>query len=300
MSALPSYPGRPGHHRPEYSNNEPAELAGSDIPAELSGDAPPPSSSQPGGVGVGVGAGPVSPQTHDATARQDFFPPPPPGPPTVSSPSWTPATGHAGQQQGGGAQEYYPPPPPGPPPNHHHQQQHQYQAYVPADQKLPPPSPLSPEDYDAPPPSYAEEFGDGPPLTTAGAHDADAKTSLPPPPGPPKLPPRPVSSGMYFPPPPASPSQAHKPGAGAGVGEGLAGKHGGAAAATSGGGSSGGGGGSDYGSGGFGEKLYRWGVKAGVPVNKIAHKFGSEAFWPMTMDLECDKAARILKGFCSK
>lgn len=49
----------------------------------------------------------------------------------------------------------------------------------------------------------------------------------------------------------------------------------------------------------FGERFYDWSVKAGVPANKITNKLGSEAFWPTSMDKECDKAARILKSFCS-
>ncbi|KAI1171731.1 DUF500-domain-containing protein [Nemania sp. FL0916] len=85
---------------------------------------------------------------------------------------------------------------------------------------------------------------------------------------------------MVFAPPPMSPSQ--EPGVSSG-----------AAGHASGSGGSGGSGG-----GGFGEKLYRWGTKAGVPVNRLVNKLGSEAFWPMTMDKECDKAARILRGFC--
>jgi len=40
--------------------------------------------------------------------------------------------------------------------------------------------------------------------------------------------------------------------------------------------------------------------KLGVPVNKLTNKIGSEAFWPTTLDHESDKAARILKSFCSK
>ena len=40
--------------------------------------------------------------------------------------------------------------------------------------------------------------------------------------------------------------------------------------------------------------------KLGVPVNKFTNKIGSEAFWPTTLDHESDKAARILKSFCSK
>jgi hypothetical protein len=40
--------------------------------------------------------------------------------------------------------------------------------------------------------------------------------------------------------------------------------------------------------------------KLGVPVNKFTNKIGFEAFWPTTLDHESDKAARILKSFCSK
>lgn len=50
----------------------------------------------------------------------------------------------------------------------------------------------------------------------------------------------------------------------------------------------------------FKERFYQWSTKAGVPINKMTNKLGSEAFWPSTMDVECDKAARILKSFCSK
>lgn len=49
----------------------------------------------------------------------------------------------------------------------------------------------------------------------------------------------------------------------------------------------------------FTERLFQWSTKAGVPINKVTNKLGSEAFWPSTMDIECDKAARILKSFCS-
>ncbi|KAK5113983.1 hypothetical protein LTR62_003106 [Meristemomyces frigidus] len=38
--------------------------------------------------------------------------------------------------------------------------------------------------------------------------------------------------------------------------------------------------------------------RLGAPVNKLTNKLGSEAFWPTTLDLESDKAARILKSFC--
>jgi SH3 domain-containing YSC84-like protein 1 len=37
-----------------------------------------------------------------------------------------------------------------------------------------------------------------------------------------------------------------------------------------------------------------------VPINKVTNKLGSEAFWPSALELECDKAARILKSFTSE
>ena len=37
----------------------------------------------------------------------------------------------------------------------------------------------------------------------------------------------------------------------------------------------------------------------GTPVNKLSNKLGAEAFWPTTLDKESDKAARILRSFCS-
>lgn len=48
------------------------------------------------------------------------------------------------------------------------------------------------------------------------------------------------------------------------------------------------------------DKLYGWVDKLGAPVNRLSNKLGSEAFWPTTMDKECDKAARILQSFCSR
>lgn len=40
--------------------------------------------------------------------------------------------------------------------------------------------------------------------------------------------------------------------------------------------------------------------KVAGPVNAMANKFGSEGFLPESLDKECEKAARILRGFCSK
>jgi lipid-binding SYLF domain-containing protein len=38
--------------------------------------------------------------------------------------------------------------------------------------------------------------------------------------------------------------------------------------------------------------------KLGGPVNRLSNKLGAEAFWPMAIDKESDKAARILRSFC--
>ncbi|CAK7205888.1 hypothetical protein SEUCBS139899_008668 [Sporothrix eucalyptigena] len=46
------------------------------------------------------------------------------------------------------------------------------------------------------------------------------------------------------------------------------------------------------------ERFYQWSVKVGAPVNRLTNKLGSEAFWPSSLDLESDKAARILTSFC--
>ena len=48
------------------------------------------------------------------------------------------------------------------------------------------------------------------------------------------------------------------------------------------------------------DKAWKAADKLGAPVNRLSNKLGSEAFWPTTLDKESDKAARILKTFCSK
>jgi hypothetical protein len=48
------------------------------------------------------------------------------------------------------------------------------------------------------------------------------------------------------------------------------------------------------------DKVYNLVDKLGAPVNRLSNKVGSEAFWPTTLDIESDKAARILKSFCSE
>ncbi|KAF1830829.1 DUF500-domain-containing protein [Decorospora gaudefroyi] len=48
------------------------------------------------------------------------------------------------------------------------------------------------------------------------------------------------------------------------------------------------------------DKVYTWVDKLGAPVNRLSNKVGSEAFWPTTLDIESDKAARILKSFCKE
>lgn len=46
------------------------------------------------------------------------------------------------------------------------------------------------------------------------------------------------------------------------------------------------------------DKVWQSFDKLGGPVNKLSNKLGSEAFWPMTLDKESEKAARILRSFC--
>jgi lipid-binding SYLF domain-containing protein len=46
------------------------------------------------------------------------------------------------------------------------------------------------------------------------------------------------------------------------------------------------------------DKVYGLVDKLGPPVNNLSNKLGSEAFWPTTLDKECEKAARILRSFC--
>ena len=47
------------------------------------------------------------------------------------------------------------------------------------------------------------------------------------------------------------------------------------------------------------DKVWAGFEKLGAPVNKLTNKIGSEAFWPTGLGPESDKAARILKSFCS-
>jgi len=47
------------------------------------------------------------------------------------------------------------------------------------------------------------------------------------------------------------------------------------------------------------QKLAGWGTRAAGPINALANKLGSESFLPSTLDMESEKAARILKSFCS-
>ncbi|KAI0176346.1 hypothetical protein GGR52DRAFT_540559 [Hypoxylon sp. FL1284] len=43
-----------------------------------------------------------------------------------------------------------------------------------------------------------------------------------------------------------------------------------------------------------------WADKIPSPVNRLSSpRLGRDAFWPATLDKECDKAARIVKSFCS-
>lgn len=51
-----------------------------------------------------------------------------------------------------------------------------------------------------------------------------------------------------------------------------------------------------HGGGRLAQKLH----DAAVPVNNWAVRMGTESFLPMPMELECDKAARILQSFCGR
>lgn len=50
----------------------------------------------------------------------------------------------------------------------------------------------------------------------------------------------------------------------------------------------------------WGQRFSSFGTKAAAPFNMLANKLGSENFLPSSMDKECEKAARILRNFCSK
>ncbi|KAK3319269.1 hypothetical protein B0H66DRAFT_264611 [Apodospora peruviana] len=55
------------------------------------------------------------------------------------------------------------------------------------------------------------------------------------------------------------------------------------------------------------DKVFGWAEKIAVPVNRLSTtvppatltRFGRETYWPAPLDKECDKAARILKSFCT-
>lgn len=51
---------------------------------------------------------------------------------------------------------------------------------------------------------------------------------------------------------------------------------------------------------GWGQRFTSLGKQAAAPFNMLANKLGAETFLPSTMDKEVEKAARILKAFCSK
>lgn len=266
-----------GGNPPYYT--ETSHVAGAS-PAELAGN----SSSSPHPRPVSV---PYQINLNDHPLDENgepYYPPPPSGPPPPAN----------------AEQQYYPPPPPGPPPN---QNAH--------------PHPLQSHPYSsAPPPSYEET---GPPGSSVTF--ADEKN--------PVLPPRPSSQQgqgqvPYFAPPPSQPNNAEQSPAQAQApyfapppgqdssGTPTAAQHEpykpsprpspSAGAAAIGVASSSNEKPDQQQQGSkkktFGERLYQWGVATGVPVNKITNKLGSEAFWPTTMDKECDKAARILKSFC--
>lgn len=47
------------------------------------------------------------------------------------------------------------------------------------------------------------------------------------------------------------------------------------------------------------DKVRGWADFIPSPANRLSgSRLGKEAFWPGTLDKECEKAARILKAFC--
>ncbi|CAJ2510513.1 Uu.00g133220.m01.CDS01 [Anthostomella pinea] len=285
MSAHPHHGPVQGDN-PNYYDEGPAELSAGDV------NAPPPHPLQSHPVGV---------SSHHDQSQQQYFPPPPPGPPpTNQHNNQYPPPQELEQHPGGQEEQYYPPPPPGPPPIQIH-----------------PPSVSSHRHSTSPPPAYTIEADQGaefvpdqkPPVQEPAQQYTSHQQHVPPPvqgaaqhhtqqhAQPPALPPRPSSSqGPQYPPPPTSPSHAA-----AGVAAATA-----AATAAAAGPSSehhhqpGTGATADSSTGkqSFSHKFYQWGQKVGLPINKLTNKLGSEAFWPSSMDNECDKAARILKSFC--
>jgi hypothetical protein len=49
----------------------------------------------------------------------------------------------------------------------------------------------------------------------------------------------------------------------------------------------------------LGNRLVSGLEKIGGSLNSFSNRIGSEAWWPTTLDHECEKAARILSTFCS-
>lgn len=299
MSGQDHKPSHAGGNPPYYSETS-THVAGAS-PAELAGDSSS-YSQHPHPVSV-----PYQINLNDQPLGEDgepYYPPPPSGPP--------PHPANAQQQQ----QQYYPPPPPGPPPS---------------DQNDAHPHPLQSHPYSsAPPPSYEET---GPPGSSVTF--ADEKNPVLPPRPSSQQGQQDQGQVPYFAPPPSqaenagqSPAQAQAPYFAPPPGQASSGAPAASAAATqhepykpSASASAAGAGTAAIGVASssnekpaqqqqqspqqqgskkktFGERLYQWGVATGVPVNKITNKLGSEAFWPTSMDKECDKAARILKSFC--
>lgn len=48
------------------------------------------------------------------------------------------------------------------------------------------------------------------------------------------------------------------------------------------------------------DKVWQSFDKLGAPVNRLSYRVGAEAFWPMSLGKESDKAARILRSFCKE
>lgn len=232
-------------------------------------------------------------------AQEQYYPPPPPGPPpsdqqqqqpVYEAPSSDlPPAYNTGEQQapppekaplpqqtaGESSQQTFPPPPAGPPPT-------QQQQYAPSqsDGSNDPKAFYKESDiYEGDPPSLP-----GPRPT--GAQSSAAAGAIPsynpanpqfaPPPG------QQQSQQSYNQPPAASGAY---PPAGAGAGAGVTPNHHAV--------------GQD-GHRSWGSLLTEMGHKAAAPINALANKLGSQSFLPTSLDKESEKAANILRSFCSK
>lgn len=199
----------------------------------------------------------------------------------------------------------FPPPPPGPPPyqDHHLNQSEQQQETYPADQKQQPP-PQSQVSHPDPLKANPVDTGD----LSKAQQATQQQPHFPPPPSQPPPHQDPVQqqqqpgdsyqipaynpANPVFAPPPTTEATAkpEEPAQPAHVPAGNSHHETSTATTTE----------EPAKKPGWSQRLSMLGLKAAAPINSLAHKMGSQSFLPETMDKECEKAAVILKTFCSK